>query len=173
MQPHLEPMSQATGQVKSCSPVKACLPVTQTSALQKLHTHGTLQTSAKSSPIQACAKSSLMKTPSTASSPKSKIPLWTCSSREVNTIPQTDCWANLLVFFLFFFCQAVWSRLSLIRLWFTWSWLWLLVFGTCESVWFDYTYRYKEWCSCLKQSRMSCHWVHFSATARALLSALS
>ena len=67
-QPHQDPMSHATtAEAKSCPPVKACRPVTQTSSSQKLHTPGAPQTFAKSSP---------MKTPSTASSPKSKIPKW-------------------------------------------------------------------------------------------------
>ena len=64
--PHPDPASQATTEAKSCPPTKACPPATQTGSSEKLHTPETLQTFAKSSP---------MKTPSTASSPKSKIPI--------------------------------------------------------------------------------------------------
>ena len=72
--PHPDPLSQATAEVKSCPPVNACLPATQTSSPQKLHTHGTPQALAMSSP---------MKNPSTAISSQSKIPIATRLGREV------------------------------------------------------------------------------------------
>ena len=80
-QPHPDPVSQATAEVKSCPPVKTCLPVTQTGSLQKLHTLGT---------PQDLAKSSHMKTPSTAISSQSKIPIATRLGREVKNTRTYD-----------------------------------------------------------------------------------
>ena len=80
-QPHPDPVSQATAEAKSCPPAKACLPVIQTGSLQKLHTPGTPQTFARSGPI---------KTLSTASSPKYKIPTRTRSGSEVKNTRMHD-----------------------------------------------------------------------------------
>ena len=80
-QPHPDPVSQAIAEAKSCPPAKACPPATQTGSSQKLHSAGTPQSYAESSP---------MKTPSAASSPQRKIPTGTRSGREVKNTHMHD-----------------------------------------------------------------------------------